>query len=192
VIAVSLWGSEARDATLRRSSGAEPAAVASIVDMNEQDFRVFYSRTAGPLKAYLVSACGNATLADDLLQEAFYRLLRSKLQAKDEGHRRNYLYKIATNLLRDHYRRRRPELAEFPELPDDERADHVQLRTDVGQALGDLKPRDRIMLWLAYVEGFSHSEIGEVLGLRTASLRPMLFRARQRLAGTLRARGLKP
>jgi RNA polymerase sigma-70 factor (ECF subfamily) len=41
------------------------------------------------------------------------------------------------------------------------------------------------MLWLAYAEGASHREIAEVLGLRPGSLKPMLFRARRRLAALL-------
>jgi RNA polymerase sigma-70 factor (ECF subfamily) len=41
------------------------------------------------------------------------------------------------------------------------------------------------MLWLAYAEGASHSEIADVLGLRPGSLKTMLFRARRRLAALL-------
>ena len=58
--------------------------------------------------------------------------------------------------------------------------------------MADLSPRDRQMLWLAYVEGSSHTEIAAALGLRTASIRSMLFRARQRLAAQLAAKGLRP
>ena len=42
------------------------------------------------------------------------------------------------------------------------------------------------MLWLAYVEGFSHREIATVLGMKTASIKLLLFRARRRLAAILR------
>jgi RNA polymerase sigma-70 factor (ECF subfamily) len=42
------------------------------------------------------------------------------------------------------------------------------------------------MLWLAYAQGCSHEEIAEVLGLRKASLKALLFRARKRLLGLLR------
>jgi len=45
-----------------------------------------------------------------------------------------------------------------------------------------LKPRERAMLWLAYAEGASHREIAAILGLRPASLKLLLFRARRRLA----------
>ena len=41
------------------------------------------------------------------------------------------------------------------------------------------------MLWLAYAEGASHHEIANVLGVRPASLKPMLFRARQKMAALL-------
>jgi len=51
--------------------------------------------------------------------------------------------------------------------------------------MSHLKPRERAMLWLAYAEGASHREIADVLGLRPASLKPMLFRARRRLATLL-------
>ena len=163
----------------------------SVAHMNEEEFHVFYSRTARPLKAYLMSASGgDFALADDLLQESYFRFLRAAVETVDEAHRKNYLFRIATNLLRDHHRRRRPEASELPELPSkDDRGDRVHLRADVSRALRALKPRDRKLLWLAHVEGFSHSEIGEVLGLKTDSVRPMLFRARQRLAEVLRAGG---
>ena len=48
-----------------------------------------------------------------------------------------------------------------------------------------MKPRERSMLWLAYAHGYSHEEIARVLGLKTSSLKALLHRARQRLAGFL-------
>lgn len=161
--------------------------------MDEGEFHLLYQRTARPLRAYLMRASGDLALADDLLQEAFLRYLRSGFEGEDEGHRKNYLYKIATNLLRDHFRRKRPETDEVPER--DERPGHdraVHMKTDVGSAMSGISPRDRQMLWLAYVEGSSHTEIADALGLRTASIRSMLFRARQRLAAQLAAKGLRP
>jgi RNA polymerase sigma factor (sigma-70 family) len=95
--------------------------------------------------------------------------------------------------LRDHFRRAKPVTNEVPERDESPgHAEAVHLRSDVGAAMAELAPRDRQMLWLAYVEGASHREIARVLGLRTASIRSMLFRARQRLAERLRATGLRP
>jgi RNA polymerase sigma-70 factor (ECF subfamily) len=62
----------------------------------------------------------------------------------------------------------------------------------VWRQLARLTPRDRELLLLAYVEGLTHQEIAEVTGLMRASVRPLLFRARQRFASVLRHAGLAP
>ena len=64
-------------------------------------------------------------------------------------------------------------------------ANEFEKTTDVGRALQSLKPRERAMLWLAYAEGSSHQEIATALGVKTASVKLLLFRARRRLAGLL-------
>lgn len=161
--------------------------------MDESAFRHLYQVTARPLRSYLLRSCGNPSLADDLVQESYLRMLKSGFEGEDDDQRRRYLYRIGTNLLRDHFRRTRPETHKLPERGDGRGHDEaMHLRSDVGGAMAEIGPRDRQMLWLAYVEGASHREIAEVLGLRTASVRSMLFRARKRLADELHSRGLRP
>ena len=169
--------------------GAEAAEQA--FHMDEQTFRVFYESTARPLWAYLSRILGNATLADDLVQESYFRFLRATLKSEDAAYQKAYLFRIATNLARDHWRRlphqEQGEAADLEQVPADDRtAEHVQQRSDLGRVLGRLKPRERELLWLAYVEGSSHKEIAEVLGLRAPSVRLLLFRARQKMLKLLR------
>jgi RNA polymerase sigma-70 factor (ECF subfamily) len=59
---------------------------------------------------------------------------------------------------------------------------------DVGRALDALKPRDRDLLWLAYAMGLSHAEMASTLGVKTASVKLLLSRARTRLASLLAPR----
>ena len=80
--------------------------------MDEEAFRGFYDRNARGVWAYLSRVTGDRQLADDLLQEAFYRFLRAASTGPadvdrfdSEAHRRNSLYKIATNLVTDARRR---------------------------------------------------------------------------------------
>jgi RNA polymerase sigma-70 factor (ECF subfamily) len=165
--------------------------------MTEEAFRSFYDQTARPVWAYLARTTGDDRLADDLLQEAYYRFLRSRATLESDDHRRNYLFRIATNLARDHWRRPRTErLAEDANAEllsvDAHSADRAVRRIDLAKAMGRMKPRERSLLWLAYAQGFSHEEIADVLGLKKASLKALLFRARQKLIGLLgtpRARG---
>ncbi len=177
--------------SLSRTPAADVAGRPTIMD--EAGFRHLYRCTARPLRGYLMRSCGNLALADDLLQETYLRMLRSGFEGENDEHRKNYLYRIATNLLRDHFRRVKPETNDIPERDGSPgHAEAIHLRSDVGGAMAQLAPRDRQMLWLAYVEGASHQEIARTLGLRAASIRSMLFRARQRLATQLQARGLRP
>jgi len=164
--------------------------------MNEEEFRAFYEITSRPVWVYLTRMTGDSRLADDLLQEAYYRLLRTKATFESDDHRRNYLYRIATNLVHDH--RRRPRADREP-LEDAERQpapesltgseSRVARRIDLARAMARMKPRERSMLWLAYAHGCSHEEIAEVLGLKTSSLKALLHRARRRLAGFLTPAG---
>ncbi|MFI5077323.1 MAG: RNA polymerase sigma factor, partial [Vicinamibacteria bacterium] len=76
--------------------------------MDEDLFRVFYERTSRGLAGYLVRLCGDRQQAADLLQETYYRFLRAEAVLENDAHRRNYLYRIATNLVRDQRRRPSP------------------------------------------------------------------------------------
>jgi RNA polymerase sigma-70 factor (ECF subfamily) len=181
-----------RDMTLSNVDGlALEADDLRALHMTEEAFRAFYERTARPLWAYLARTTGEPHTADDLLQESYYRLLRSTVIFDDETHRKNYLFRIATNLLRDRHRRPGREVA----LPDDDAEQPLASEStspearaegrDVTRALGALKPRDRQLLWLAYAQGMSHAEISGALGVRTGSVKQLLYRARTRLSAIL-------
>ena len=168
------------------------AASVGALSMGEGEFRAFYERTAPHLRAYLRRVSGDSTLADDMLQESYLRLLSAPMAPAEERHRKNYLFRIATNLLRDHFRAARRMAPEIADVAARSRAaGDFDRRHDLEPYLLQLKPRERELLWLAYVEGYSHDEIAETLNCRSASIRPMLFRARERLAGLLRAHGWK-
>lgn len=165
---------------------------ASAVGMNETEFRAFYESTAPQLRGYLRRVTGDASVADDLLQESYLRLLRAPAAPTEEAHRRHYLFRVATNLLRDHFRAAKRFAPPVQETQDKAHAGRdFALQRDVGRFLAELKPRERELLWLAYAEGYRHDEIAKMMSCRAASVRPMLFRARQRLADLLRARGWK-
>ena len=92
-----------RDTTFTIGSRVEPVEdrCAEFV-MDEDTFRAFYERTARGVWAYLARVTGDRQLADDLFAgNTFYRFLRANATHETESHRRNSLYRIATNLARD-------------------------------------------------------------------------------------------
>jgi RNA polymerase sigma-70 factor (ECF subfamily) len=176
-----------------RTGAALDDAADVTLRMDEDAFREFYGRTSRMLWAYLARLTGDADQAHDLLQEAYFRLLRSDTPLDGDVHRRRYLFRIATNLARDGHRRRqaRPTLvaAERAPAPADPAAPDHDRRLDLDRALRRLRPRERAMLWLAYAQGATHDEIASIVGVRSGSVRVLLLRARRRLAGLLGRRG---
>jgi RNA polymerase sigma-70 factor (ECF subfamily) len=173
----------------------EPAEVACVDDtlqMDEDTFRGFYTRTSSMLWAYVARATNDPAAADDLLQEAYYRLLRTPTVFESEDHRKNYLFRIATNLIRDRYRRPRIDNVQMPEhggaeiAAQGDLAKQTQQRADLQRAMAQLSQRERALVWLAYGHGSTHQEIAGVLGLKRGSIKPLLFRARRKLARILR------
>ncbi len=90
-----------RDAGMAGSRELDDALPA----MSEEDFYSFYERTARPLWSYLARITGEPQRADDLLQEAYYRFYRAGARHDSAAHRRNSLFQIATNIVRDAARR---------------------------------------------------------------------------------------
>jgi len=157
--------------------------------MDHDAFAGFYQRSAPGLRAYLSRVSGNAALADDLAQESYLKFLCAPPFEGGEVSHRRYLFRIATNLLRDHWRRKRPAgLDEVPEhaLLVHDASGGVEARAALGPAMAQMRPRDRQILWLAHAEGYSHREISEITGLGSASIRLLLFRARRKMASLLR------
>ena len=179
------------DATMTGSRDVE----STLAVMGEEEFRAFYERTARPLWSYLSRITGSGQQADDLLQEAYYRFYRAGARHVNESHRRNSLFQIATNLVRDAARR----ASRYQDVPiDDEESpltlpesrapqpEHqATIRTDLSRAMTQLEPVQREMLWLAYAQGASHEEIADILGLKAVSIRTLLLRARKKLATIL-------
>ena len=187
-----------REMTIGDIERLERVATAAVeaLQMDEDTFRAFYDRTARQVWAYLARITGDRTLADDLLQESYYRFLRAERAFTSDSHRRNYLFRIATNLAHDTHRRKHGVVdVEMPAenapgaLADaGDLAHDTQQRTDLARAMATLKPREREMLWLAYAQGSSHEEIADSLGLKKSSIKILLFRARRRLAAALGGR----
>ncbi len=162
--------------------------------MDEAQFDAFYRKTAAGLWSYMHRLTGDPAVADDLVQKAFFRFLRANPVVAGDEHLRRWLYRTATNLAFDHFREEkrgaaailgRRTAAEIPVAP-------LDLRHDLARVFAELKPQERALLWLAHVEESNHDEIGEALGVKSKSVRVLLFRARKRLTELLARHGLGP
>jgi RNA polymerase sigma-70 factor (ECF subfamily) len=178
-----------RDMALQRTALALAKPADAEASMDEAPFRDLYEATAARLRGYLRRVCGDAALADDILQETYLRVLRAR-PGGAEVESAPYVFKTATNLLYDHWRRQRRERRFFGLWPVAAPRPDADLPHDLGRLLLQMKPQERALLWLAHVEGWSHEEIAGILDLRARSVRVLLFRARARLARVLERAGV--
>jgi RNA polymerase sigma factor (sigma-70 family) len=152
-----------------------------------------FLRARPDLLRYLTRFTGDRDLAEDLVQETWVRM--RERPPTDGGGLRGWLFRVATNLARDHARQVRqraallatardrvPPVVEPPDpLEVVERADR---RRQVRQALAALSEKERTAL-LMREEGFTHREIAEVVQTTTASVGWLLARALAKVAAGL-------
>jgi RNA polymerase sigma-70 factor, ECF subfamily len=152
--------------------------------LSEEAFGELYRAVARPLWTYVYRVTSNVADADDIVQDAFCRLLQADVRSLTDDELRRYLFRVAGNLVTDRWRRLTREQARShyererviePALPHD----------DVTKTFGRLKPRERALLWLAYVEHESHTEIADSLGVKRDSVKVLLARARAHLRDLL-------
>ena len=159
--------------------------------MSHAEFEAFYLRTSRTLHGYLCRLSRDAATADEVLQEAYIRLLNSPALLAADLPRKAYLYQTATNILRDRWRRLKRE-KEWWEQSGVAEAVHqnFNLPLDMETVFENLNAQERAVLWLAHVEELSHKEIGVVLGVKEKSVRVIVFRAREKAKDLLQRAGI--
>ena len=163
------------DASLvERARGGDRAAFAALVERYQQ-----------PLGSYLWRLTRDQELAADLTQETFLRAYRSIAATPTPMLVRPWLYRIATNLANDEFRRRR----RFNQLlgrafggrqPSAAESVAIEERELVQLALERLRPADRAVLLLCAVEQLSYREVAAIVGSSPEAVRKQFTRAKER------------
>jgi RNA polymerase sigma factor (sigma-70 family) len=126
---------------------------------------------------HLTYLTGDRSLAEDLAQEAFGRLLQraDAEELRDPG---AWLLTVASNLAYNHARGETRRVERERRVADRPEGD-VDDVIDVRRALAALEPRDRTVLLLRH-SGFSYAETAEAVGIQASSIGTILARARRR------------
>jgi len=169
-------------------------------------FAPLFRRWAMPLLRYLERMVRDPAIAEELVQETFLRVHRSRERYEADARFSTWLYRIATNLalneLRRPYRRHPHASAEARSDPDagpalelvasgpstDELVDARRAGEALRAELDRLPERQRTALWLSAGEGLSYAEVAVVLETSEASVKSLVHRARTALIDRRRER----
>lgn len=164
---------------IEKAKRGDPAAIQAL-----------YRRHAPRVYATIRRLAGDDALAEDWAQEAWIRAIRALPSFRGDAQFGTWIHRIAVNsaLYGQRSRKRRSE-REMPlpaAVPVESTGDRTLLRLKLERALRRLPAGMRQVLVLHDVEGFTHEEIGEMLGVNPGTSKSQLFKARARMRALLR------
>lgn len=162
-------------------------------------FELLLDKYEKPLINFIYRFVGYQADAEDLAQEVFLRIYRSKNIYKPKSKFITWLYKIAVNLCIDYQRKRKIKtvslaepvataedeiIREIPDLSEntpDVSAEKKQVSEIIQSALLSLPDNQRIALYLKIYDNKSYQEISEILDCSVSAVESLIFRARHNL-----------
>jgi RNA polymerase sigma-70 factor (ECF subfamily) len=155
-------------------------------------FGVLVERYAPQARRVARAVLGDADEADDAAQDGFLSALVKLAQYDARRPFGPWLMRIVANAATDRRRRRQVRRVEPLDpglVGGGPRPDTEAVRSELGEhlraALAELPPRRRTAVVLFDVEGYSHAEIAEMLGIPEGTVRSEVFHARRRLRALL-------
>lgn len=152
--------------------------------------RALYDRYAPRVFAVVRRIAGDDELAQDYAQEAWIRAIRALPTFRGDARFSTWLHRIAVNAalqaLRKSDNRRKHEAPMPDTVPVAPRLGDVLLEQRLEVALDGLPEGMRSVLILHDVEGYTHEEIGELLGVTSGTSKSQLFKARAKMRDMLR------
>jgi RNA polymerase sigma-70 factor (ECF subfamily) len=165
---------------------SDEALMARVQAGEESALAELFGRYRSRLYGFLVRRVGHGA-ADDLFQDTWLRVVRSKEKFDPERRFSTWLFQIANNLCRDRGRRRsvrrRAQEEMMAQRGQRTQAPTVDLRLDVRRRMAGLPERLREVLLLRYFHGMTEREIAEVVGIPAGTVKSRLHTAVHALRG---------
>ncbi|MCK4537789.1 MAG: sigma-70 family RNA polymerase sigma factor [Candidatus Krumholzibacteria bacterium] len=171
-----------------------------IVKGDRHAFRILVDRYQGPMYNFFLRSGCIPEDAEDLTQQLFIKLFSASYKTRDNATFRTFIYRMATNLLIDHTRRRgsdrlvfdsdlsgglQDQISSGESLPDRD-MEATQLQERYMRALDALPREWKIVMELRVTGELNYREIAESTGLSVPAVESILFRARERLGRELK------
>jgi RNA polymerase sigma factor (sigma-70 family) len=163
----------------------EVSIIALVREGNTDAFASIVEHYQAPIQRYIYRMTGDYELARDLTQDTFIHAYKNILKTDSELSLRAWMYRIAENSVRQHYRRKR--LISFisfsgskeAETSTSDCADEVGRHIAIEEALLKVPQKQRVCMVLHFVEGFKYREIAEILGISEEAVRKRVSRGSQ-------------
>ncbi len=181
-------------------SGFDPVMLTAVRDRDEAAMNRFFDAFFDRVHAYVTRLLRDATLAEDLTQEAFLRMHGALDRLDPERDPTPWVFTVVTNTVRDYWRSKAHKMAgrsrpiddawDLPSPDEDAAPDRVLEKKEAGAAVRDamqrLSPADREIILLRTFRSLETDEIVDVLGISAEAVRQRYSRAVRRLGTAVR------
>lgn len=159
---------------------------------DSQSQRAVFERYAGRLLAVALRYARQPAEAEDILQEAFIRIFENLREFQFKGSLEGWMRRIVINVAIKHYQRKyfSQEQTPLEQVADpwEEPGVYAQLgEAELLGLIGQLPEGYRLVFNLYAIEGYSHKEIADLLGIQEGTSRSQLVKARTMLQNQLKA-----
>ena len=164
---------------------------AEMMSLSEKEAYKFFDEHYSRVKAFVQSIVKQDWIAEDLTQEVFIRAFKNLPSLKDKSRLKPWLFHIAKNCCMDYFRQHKNRdksdnsSIDPSHVPSPNKQEHLLEQQEMSACILDkfqyLPDNMRMVLWLFDVEGFSHKEISEILGINVSNVKVRLHRARKKM-----------
>lgn len=161
---------------------------------NHKAFTMLVDRHKNMVYALVLRMVSSSEDAEEVAQDAFIKAFKAIRQFKAKSKFSTWLYKIAYFTAINHLRKQKKLMSpiDFGKIENTDESALDTLNSDdrrlyIDKALSYLRPIERQLITLFYLEEFSNKEIGQITGLTQSNIKVSLMRSRKKLAGILNA-----
>lgn len=161
-------------------------------DGDEQAMSELITMLKGLIYTMIIRMVKDPELSKDLTQDTFIRFFLKIQKIKYPDQTRAWICKMARNIVYDYFRKaKKKQTVSLEEIPEPKGVSGLAKRHKkmiIQDALARMSERDQMLLTMAYYEGFSLSEVGDVMKIPAKNVKVYLHRARLRLRKELEGR----
>lgn len=152
------------------------------------------------LTLYLTGYVGNVFIAEELMEDTFFKLVTKKPRFSGKSSFKTWLYAIAKHLALDYLRHSSRIISVPPEMADHISPELSQIESDyikeeqkimLHRALGKLSPEYRQVLYLLYFEDLPREEVAKLMNKNARALENLIYRAKNSLKANLEKEGMQ-
>ncbi|MDQ6761756.1 MAG: sigma-70 family RNA polymerase sigma factor [Bacteroidota bacterium] len=172
---------------------SEPDLIQACIEGNRQMQEILYNKYSSKMYGVCLRYCGNTEDSNDLLQEGFIKIFKNLSKFRGEGSFEGWIRRIFVNTSIEHFRKK-IKLYNVSEVQENTIKDtelnilDSLAEKDIIALINELSPGYKTVFNMHVIEGYSHKEIADLLGITEGTSKSQLARAKGVLKKSLENR----